>query len=71
MALGQHVFGAERLQAFSDAVFAIITTIMVSHHLRWSPFSSQTGLGLGLATLGLCVNKLVAVNYSAQCTGVG
>lgn len=32
MALVQHVFGAERLQAFSDAVFAIIATIMVSHH---------------------------------------
>ena len=31
MALRQHVFGAERLQAFSDAVFAIVTTIMVSH----------------------------------------
>ena len=45
MALGQHVFGAERLQAFSDAVFAIITTIMVS-----GPFSSQHSLGLGLAT---------------------
>ena len=25
-----HVFGGERLQAFSDAVFAIVATIMVS-----------------------------------------
>ena len=29
MAMGHHTFGGERLQAFSDAVFAIVATIMV------------------------------------------
>jgi len=29
MAMGHHTFGGGRLQAFSDAVFAIVATIMV------------------------------------------
>ena len=36
--LGKQVFGGERLQAFSDAVFAIIATIMVRQNLLvWAP----------------------------------